>query len=301
MRDRLVTAGYLAAWRLVRALPEGLAERLFRSVADRAYRRDGKGVRRLRANLRRVVGSGASDADLAVLTRDAMRSYARYWMEAFRLPSYSPTDIDDRFTLERAELFAEHRAAGTGVIVAIPHSGNWDLAGAWVASQGNPLTTVAERLEPEGVFERFLAFRRGLGMEILPHVGGDRPAQQVLSERIAAGHVVALVADRDLTRSGVQVDFFGARAKMPAGPALLAVRTGAPLYTVVLHYDGPRHCRGRLIGPVPIPTQGSIAERVAAVTQSVADAFAAGIAAHPADWHMLQRLWIDDLDHAAAG
>lgn len=166
MKDRLVDAGFGLAWRAVRALPESAAERIFRRIADRVWRSDGDGVRRLRSNLRRVVGPDTPADELETLTRDAMRSYCRYWMETFRLPSYSRSDILQRFTLDGWEVFDEHREAGTGVVLAIPHSGNWDLAGAWVCARGWPLTTVAERLSVDGVYEKFLDFRRGLGMEV---------------------------------------------------------------------------------------------------------------------------------------
>ncbi|MGH8792185.1 MAG: phosphatidylinositol mannoside acyltransferase, partial [Stackebrandtia sp.] len=219
-----------------------------------------------------------------------------YWMEAFRLPSLSREQLLERFTLEGHEVFDVHRAQGTGVIVAIPHSGNWDLAGAWVAAKGWPITTVAERLKPAGVYERFLDYRRGLGMRIIPHSGGERSSRSILTEALADGHVVPLVADRDLSSSGVDVEFFGEKSRMPIGPALLAIRTGAPLYTVVLRNDGPRHVYGKMEGPIEVPAEGRMADRVSAVTQAMADAFAAGIATQPEDWHMMQRLWTADVE-----
>ncbi|CAM3255194.1 Phosphatidylinositol mannoside acyltransferase [Stackebrandtia soli] len=295
MRDSVIGFGYAAAWRLVRAMPESVAGALFRAAADRATRRNGASVRQLRRNLRRVVGPEVSNSEMDALVRDAMRSYARYWCESFRLPSYGRQDILDRFMLDGYEVFDKHRAEGTGVIMAIPHSGNWDLAGAWVTTKGYPLTTVVERLRPDSVFESFVEFRRGLGMEIVPHTGGERPARTVLAERLAQGHVVPIVADRDLSSNGVEVDFFGEKTRMPVGPALLAIRTKAPLYTVVVRNDGPHRGYGKVEGPIPIPTDGRLADRVAAVTQAMADAFAAGIAVAPADWHMLQRLWLSDL------
>jgi KDO2-lipid IV(A) lauroyltransferase len=177
-------------------------------------------------------------------------------------------------------------------VVALPHSGNWDAAGAWAAASGIPLTTVAERLRPEGLYEKFLAFREGLGMSIIPASGGGQPPMDVLVERIRAGHLVPLLADRDLSRRGVEVTFFGGRTRMPAGPALLALRTGAPLYVMSAWYEPDAAC-GRLIGPLAAPEGGTLVERVGILTQVVADSLAAGIAEHPRDWHMLQRLWLD--------
>ncbi|MCO1614083.1 phosphatidylinositol mannoside acyltransferase [Micromonospora tulbaghiae] len=289
----LTEAGFVAGWRLVRALPRPVAAAAFRMGADRAHRKDGGGTRRLRANLRRVVGPEMPDAELDALVRDGLRSYARYWMEAFRLPGLSRTDILAGFRLDGQELLAADVAAGRGAVVALPHAGNWDAAGAWVAATGWPMTTVAERL-PDGVYERFVGFREGLGMEILPNTGGPRPAFDVLVDRLRAGHVVPLLADRDLSARGVEVDFFGGRTRMPAGPALLAIRTGAPLYVASMWYEPDAACAS-IEGPLPLPDPDSapLDERVRAVTQRIADGLAAGIARHPQDWHMLQRMWLD--------
>ncbi|MEU8069784.1 phosphatidylinositol mannoside acyltransferase [Micromonospora sp. NPDC049151] len=289
----LTEAGFVAGWRLVRALPRPVAAAAFRMGADRAHRKDGGGTRRLRANLRRVVGPEMPDAELDALVREGLRSYARYWMEAFRLPGLSRADILAGFRLDGQELLAADVAAGRGAVVALPHAGNWDAAGAWVAATGWPMTTVAERL-PDGVYERFVGFREGLGMEILPNQGGPRPAFDVLVDRLRAGYVVPLLADRDLSARGVEVDFFGGRTRMPAGPALLAIRTGAPLYVASMWYEPDTACAS-LEGPLPLPDPDSapLDARVRAVTQRIADGLAAGIARHPQDWHMLQRMWLD--------
>ncbi|MET7471213.1 phosphatidylinositol mannoside acyltransferase [Micromonospora sp. NPDC005222] len=289
----LTEAGFVAGWRLVRALPRPVAAAAFRVGADRAHRRDAGGTRRLRANLRRVVGPQMPDAELDALVRDGLRSYARYWMEAFRLPGLSRAEILAGFRLAGQELLAADVAAGRGAVVALPHAGNWDAAGAWVAATGWPMTTVAERL-PDGVYERFVGFREGLGMEILPNRGGPRPAFDVLVDRLRAGYVVPLLADRDLSARGVEVDFFGGRTRMPAGPALLAIRTGTPLYVASLWYEPDAACAS-LEGPLPLPDPDSapLDARVRTVTQRIADGLAAGIARHPQDWHMLQRMWLD--------
>ncbi|GGK25603.1 phosphatidylinositol mannoside acyltransferase [Pilimelia terevasa] len=296
MSDRLTAWGYAASWRLARALPEPVAAAASRAVADLATRRGGRPVETLRDNLRRVVGAQVPGPALEHLLRCAMRSYARYYLEAFRLPALRPDQRRECFRLAGAVRLAADVAAGRGAVLALPHAGNWDAAGAWVAAQGWPVVTVVERLEPAALYARFLDFRRGLGLEILPLTGGDRPPLRVLVEKLRAGYVVPLLADRDLGGSGVPVRFFGGRARMPGGPAMLALLTGAPLYTVRMWYDaeGPA---GALEGPLPLPADGPRAQRVGRLTQEIADRFAAGIAAHPADWHMLQPLW----DDASAG
>jgi phosphatidylinositol dimannoside acyltransferase len=291
MSGRLTEWGYAAGWQVVRAMPEPVTAVAFRAGADAAYRRGGPAVRQLAGNLRRVIGPQASDTDLQQLVRAGMRSYARYWQEVFRLPSWSPAQVLRRFRLDGAHLLGEAVAAGTGAVVAVPHAGNWDAAGAWVAANGWPLTTVAERLRPEGLFERFLRFRRRLGMQIIPLQGGQRPPLEVLQKCLSQAHVVPLLADRDLSARGVPVRFFGGMTRMPAGPAILALRTGAPLYVVEMWYEPDAAC-GRLHGPLPLPTSGTRDDQVRSLTQQVADHLATSIAAHPADWHMLQRLWL---------
>jgi lauroyl/myristoyl acyltransferase len=280
---RVSDTSYATGWALVRSLPEGTARRLFDAGADLAARRGGKGVDRLRSNLARV----APDADLDELTRAALRSYARYWLEVFRLPVMSQaTIVAGMHTIGEPRARAAI-ASGRGVVFALPHSGNWDHAGAWFAATGVPFATVAERLEPESLYDRFLAFRASLGMEVLPLTGGERPPFDVLAERLEAGGTVCLMADRDLTPRGVDVEFFGATARMPAGPASLALKTGAALIPVHLAFR-PAGWQVMFYDEVP-PSD------VATMTQQLADCFARGIRQHPADWHMLQRLWLDDL------
>jgi KDO2-lipid IV(A) lauroyltransferase len=289
----LVELLYGAGWSVVKALPRSVVWPVFRAGADQAARRNGPGTQRLRRNLRQVVGPDVPESDLDDLVRKGLRSYARYWLDAFQLPRFSRAELQKRFDLANADKIGEAVDAGTGCIIALPHSGNWDMAGAWVCAQGWPITTVAERLKPEGVYRKFVAYRESLGMEIIPTVGGERAPLDVLTERLGHGRVVPLLADRDLSARGVEVRFFGGRTRMPAGPAMLALRTRAPLFVVSLWYDGP-DARGRLEGPVPLPSDGPLDTRVRMVTQDIADRFARGIAEHPEDWHMLQRLWLSE-------
>jgi KDO2-lipid IV(A) lauroyltransferase len=225
-----------------------------------------------------------------------MRSYFRYWCEVFQLPRMSTRQVVARMHVADEQLLRAAVAAGRGMILALPHMGNWDHAGAWLAATGVPFTTVAERLQPESLFERFVEFRESLGMEVLPLTGGERPPYDVLASRLRAGGTLCLLADRDLTSTGIEVDFFGAPARMPAGPAALAHDTGAALLPVTLFYPDRRQWGARIHPPVEVPPGGDRATKVQAMTQQVADAFAEGIREHPHDWHMLQRVWVGDLD-----
>ncbi|MFJ7198267.1 MULTISPECIES: phosphatidylinositol mannoside acyltransferase [unclassified Streptomyces] len=294
LRDRLTDGLYGLGWAAVKKLPEPVARTLFRAIADQAWKRRGKSVLRLESNLARVVPE-ASPARLAELSRAGMRSYMRYWMESFRLPTWSPERIRTSIEVADAHRLTDGLDTGRGVILALPHLANWDLAGAWVTTDLQvPFTTVAERLRPETLYDRFVAYREGLGMEVLPHSGGA--AFGTLARRLRAGGLVCLVADRDLSASGVEVEFFGDTARMPAGPALLAQQTGALLLPVTLGYDDTPVMKARIHPPVETPESGSRTEKTSSMTQALADAFAAGIAEHPEDWHMLQRLWLADLE-----
>ncbi|MET9363506.1 phosphatidylinositol mannoside acyltransferase [Streptomyces sp. NPDC006632] len=294
MKDRLTDALYGLGWAAVKKLPEPAATRLGRSIADQVWKRRGKSVLRLESNLARVVPD-ASAARLAELSRAGMRSYMRYWMESFRLPSWSRDRMANGFVPEDVHHLTDALASGRGVVVALPHMGNYDLAGAWVTSKLDiPFTTVAERLKPETLYDRFVAYRESLGMEVLPHTGGS--AFGTLARRLRTGGLVCLVADRDLSASGVEVTFFGETTRMPAGPAMLAQQTGAVLLPVTLWYDDSPIMKGRVHPPIEVPGTGDRASRTSSMTQALADAFATGIADHPEDWHMLQRLWLADLE-----
>lgn len=286
--ERAVTAGYLSGWRLVRLLPERQALALFRRVADEIHRRDGAGVRRLRANLARV-RPDLDDAALEELTRDAVRSYLRYWCESFRLPSWPTTDLVSRIRMVDERLLREALDAGRGCVVALPHMANWDWVGAWACAELAPLLTVAERLRPERLYDEFVAYRRSLGITILPLTGGD-PTLPRLESWVRGGGLVCLLADRDLSRSGVEVELCGTRAKVPRGPAVLALHTGAPLLPVTLHYDGDELVT--TIHPAVPHDHGPDGE--AAMMQKVADVFSGALREHPQDWHMMQRVFVED-------
>lgn len=293
-KDDAADAAYAAGWAVVKRLPEPLAKRLFERIADRAWRRRGKGVLQLERNLARVIGSDPGSAEVRALSRKTMRSYMRYWLETFRLPVMSEQRICDGMHVTGEKRIHENAESGRGVVIALPHMGNYDHAGAWLISIGHPLVTVAERLKPESLFERFVAYRESLGFEILPLTGGSASTFGTLARRLREGRVVCLVSDRDLTSTGVEVEFFGGAARLPGGPAALAVQTGAALLPVTLWFEGDGW-GARIHEEIPAPGTGTRNEKVQAMTQALADTFAEGIAAHPEDWHMLQKVWVEDL------
>jgi lauroyl/myristoyl acyltransferase len=257
LKDRLTDAGYGLGWSVVCRLPESWAQSAFRFFADLAWRRQGPGVHVLEGNLRRVIGKEAPGGQLRALSKEAMRSYARYWLEAFRLP-VMPVDrlVGGMRDTGHIRAAFEYLAAGRGVVFALPHMGNYDLAGAWIIAKGaGTITTVAERLKPESVYDRFVAFREGLGVEVLPASGGTSDAFGVLAQRLRAGKLICLVCDRDVTGRGLEVEFFGEKARMMGGPAALAVRTGAALMPVILWFEGD-HWGAHIHEEIPLPAEG---------------------------------------------
>jgi KDO2-lipid IV(A) lauroyltransferase len=236
----------------------------------------------------------ACPAELDALVRGGLRSYARYWQEVFLLPWADHAALVGRLdgAIDGVEHLDKALSAGRGVVVVLPHTGNWDLAGLWLVHQHGTFSTVVERLAPEELYQRFVDYRTALGFDIIPLTGAGNPIPRLL-RRLRAGGVVCLLGDRDLTGAGTNVEFFGAAARMPLGPARLAAATGATLLVIGSWFtsDGWGF---RIHPPVPVPDRTAVHR----ATQTVADYFALDIAAHPEDWHMLQPLWIDDLPAA---
>ena len=303
LSERLTGYAYQAGWTLICRIPASWGLRVFRAVADVAWRRQGPKVQVLEANLRRVLSyeqhsPNVDGKQLRALSRAALRSYARYWFEVFRLPVIPIERIMTgmHFNPEgEAELFANLKA-GRGVVIALPHMGNFEQAGAWVVKLGaGSFTTVAERLRPESVYEAFVRFRESLGMEVLP-LTGNQPPFGILSQRLRGGGLVCLVSDRDLKETGIEVEMFGEKARI-AATAALAVHTGAALMPAATWFEGD-DWGAHIYEEIPVPPDGTRAEKVAAMSQQLAHVFEAGIGEHPQDWHMLQRVFVADLDPA---
>ena len=301
-KDRVVGWGYGAAWSAVKLLPERAAYKLFDVIADRLWARRVGQVRQLEKNLLRVLGKDTPEPRLRAVSRLAMRSALRTYCEQFRAPAWSRERVTNSvdFPAEDIRILKEALASGRGTILALGHSGNYDHAGMWLINfTGEGFTTVAEHLKPESVGEKFLDYRRVLWMEVLPHDGGAS-VFGTLARRLRAGRIVALVADRDLSAGGVQVQMFGEATRIAAGPAALAVQTGAALLPVQLWYPAYGKMSIRVLPEIPVPAEGTRREKIAVMSQELADAYAEGIAAHPTDWHMLQKFFLADLDPAKA-
>jgi KDO2-lipid IV(A) lauroyltransferase len=280
---------YLFAWKIIGILPEKNAYKLANLVSDRIFRKNGKGVKRLRSNYKRVTPN-ISSSQLETLTRDGMRSYLRYWFDTFRLNKWSKSRIIETTFVVRENLLRDPIETKKGCIIALPHAGNWDHAAAYFCSTGIPITAVVEKLKPEAIFKKFLAYRESIGIEAISHKEKTIP---ILMERLNQGKLVALVADRDMSRNGIEVNFLGGIAKMPAGPAILAIKTGSPLVTAYIRYLD-KGIEITFDETIKLPVTDSEEEQIKIVTQSMADNFARRIKDSPVDWHMLQRIWVDE-------
>lgn len=280
---------YLFAWKLIALIPENSAYKLADYVSDRIYKKNGKGIKRLRGNYGRVMPEYSSQK-LEELTKLGMRSYLRYWFDTFRLSKWSKNRIISTTQVIRENLLRDPIQSKQGCIVALPHAGNWDHAAAYFCSTGITLTAVVEKLKPEAIFKKFLAYRESIGIEAISHKEKTIP---ILTERLQAGKLIALVADRDMSRNGIEVNFFGKTSKMPSGPAILAIKTGAPLITAYVRYTlgGIEIIFDETLKP---SNSGSEEEQIKIITQSMADNFAKRIKENPVDWHMLQRIWVDE-------
>lgn len=287
MIEKISYLAYLLGWWIVRSLPESVAYRLFAFIADLVGSRNGKSVQRLRSNLARVKPH-LSAAELNSLVVSAMRSYMRYWCDTFRIQNWSVDRIQSTVTTSNEDLLIGPMKRGEGVVIALPHSGNWDHAGAYFCSLGIPLVTVAERLKPEALFQKFLQHRESMGFEVLTL---DNRSFATLVKRAREKRLIALVADRDLSQSGIDVNFFNFPARMPAGPAVLHIKTG--IAVVVAHVSYTAQGIHIEFEAADIPATGSDEERIQAGIQNIARLYEKGISRTPEDWHMLQRIWID--------
>jgi len=243
-------------------------------------------------NLARVLGHAPDSPLVQAATRECFLLYGRYWYETFALRTMAWEEVERRFTVDGLEHAERALEAGRGAVMVLPHMGNWDAAGHWLAVKGYRMAAVAEELKPASVFDLFLRHRRALGMEIVPLTEGRRVGERLVT-LLAENTLLTLVADRDLTRRGVEVEMFGATRRLPAGPARLSLGTGSPLLVcAVFTTKEGWHCR--ISSPVEIERTGDMREEVAAATRVVAAGFERYIAAAPTDWHMFQPAWEED-------
>jgi KDO2-lipid IV(A) lauroyltransferase len=292
-----VYLGYRAAGALAEALPYPAAAALARTGGRVAAVTMPQRRRMVSRHQQRAAGGRLDQAQLDRRVRGTFDSYARYWLEMFRLPrEVRDGTVAAHFTIDGFEHVEHALAEGRGAIFALPHLGGWEWAGAWIAGLGHDLLCVVEEVEPPALFDWFVAQRRTFGLDVVP-LGPDVSTHVLKALR--DNRIVCLLCDRDLTGDGIEVEFFGERTTLPAGPATLALRTGAALLPVAVYFEGPRGHHARVQPPVPVVRQGRLREDITRITQDLARAFEASIGDAPEQWHLLQPNWPSDRDAAA--
>ena len=293
-RSPAARAAYLAyrsGGAVAQALPPRAARRMASTVSRAMWAAMADRRHLVERHMRRAVGTELSRARMRRLVRGVFASYAHYWVEAFRLPRETPESIAAGLTFEGLEHLRDAYDAGGGVILAAPHLGGWDFGGAWLAQAGFRPVAVAEVLEPPELFEWFVEWRRRLGVEI---VAADVDAGPALVRALKDGCTVGLVSDRDILGSGVEVEFFGEVTTLPAGPATLALRTGAPLLPCAIYYGGPSGHFAAFRPPLDATRTGRFRDDVRRLTQALAHELEDLIRRHPEQWHLMQPNWPSD-------
>jgi KDO2-lipid IV(A) lauroyltransferase len=292
---------WLVAWDVCRRLPGPLAFALGRLGGWLMRRTDARRRAALTANLAQVLGPATGERALRRAVARTFANYGRYWIEFFRMERLGKADVLARVTIDGKEHLDRALAGGKGVVIATAHIGNWDAGAAWLGAAGYPSAVIAEKVEPEALFDRFKRERERLGLEVVPLTRGH-DALAAIMRAVRQGKVVALLADRDLTRNGVPVEFFGRTAAIPAGPATLAVRAGAVLFAGVI-YQEPRRGRWHIVFRPPLypVSTGNVKADVAALTQRVAHELEELIRARPEQWFVLSPIWRDAVAEPAAG
>jgi lauroyl/myristoyl acyltransferase len=224
--------------------------------------------------------------------RRSFRAYARYWVEGGRLPAVPTDEVVARMVVERGyEHLQRAMSVGKGMILALPHVGSWEWGGTFLAAEGYPMMAVAERIEPPAFFDWLVAQRRAMGLAIVP-LGGD--SGSAVLRTLRRGGLVGLVCDRDIEGNGVPVAFFGETTTLPAGPAALALRTGATLCTAAV-YSGPgRGHTGVIMPPIDTTRRGPLRQEVGRITQEIARQLEQLILRAPEQWHLYQPNWPSD-------
>jgi KDO2-lipid IV(A) lauroyltransferase len=284
----LISFAYSIAWVGVKRIPEKFARIIFKKIADISYRRDITGVQQLRANLAFLLKLDNS-AELELLVRNGMRNYLRYWQDIFALPGWNRSTLNNRFEVKGQNNLDDALKQKLPLVTATPHMGNYDAGGYWYVNNFGPLVTVVERLKPESLYNKFVKFRNLLGVEVIP-TQGESDIFMKLLRSAKEGKMVALIADRDITKNGIEVTYAGAATSFPVGPAVLATTLKGLVLPLVTYYENNKIVLEFFPTLKPVENN-SKADNVKNITQNLANIFAQEIKKHPEDWHMLQKVW----------
>ena len=288
-----VTAAYKAGAAFSRSVPRPVADLTARALSRAAATISTERRMLVTRHLRRVLPD-LEGRELDRIVDETFVSYARYWVESFRLPQLTPEKVDFGLSMEGYRHIDDALGRGNGAIIVLPHLGGWEWAGFWFARVMNqPITVVVESVEPRALFDFFADFRRNLGMNIVPL--GPAAGGEIL-RALRANHVVCLLSDRDITGDGIELEFFGETTTLPAGPATLALRTGAALIPTAIYFEGRSGHFGYMQEPIVAERQGRLRDDVERLTVEVARRLEQLIRRAPEQWHMQQPNWPSDFD-----
>ncbi len=283
---------YGLSWFLVKRLPDRLTYLIFQKIADYSYKKDIKGVQQLRANLSFMLKLEPTSIDLEKLVKEGMRSYLRYWQETFRLPTWNKKYLEKNIRIKGKINLDAAQKSGKPLVTAVAHMGNWDAAGFWYTSNFGELTTVAERLKPESLFNKFVKFRNSFGIEIIP-TSGETDIFMKLIRRAREGRMIALVADRDISKNGVEINYGNSKTTFPVGPAAIVTAIDGLIIPMSSYYDFDNKLTFEFFPLLSPDHNKSKKANVLNLTQKLANIFESEIKKHPKDWHLLQRVWSD--------
>jgi len=296
-RTRFIYFRYRGAAAFLRAVPGPVGRACAGGVALVAWATGPRRRAVVASNLRRVLGPDAPPATLRRTVRRAYVSYAAYWSNASQLDARDPAVVGRRVVVRHPERFHDTLARGRGLILVLPHVGCWEAGAVWTASLGYPLMTVGEALEPPELFDWFVKTRKRAELTVLPP--GPATTAQLL-DHLRAGKALALVADRDVVGDGLRTEFFGAVTRVPAGPAVLALRSGAPLLPVAIYLEPRGRFTVEFSPELDTTRTGNFRSDVARLTRDMVAAFEQMIASRPEQWHVFQPAWPRD-DPEAGG
>lgn len=290
MKDRLAYFIYRAFVGVLGVLPEPVMRKVGTALGRLVWHIAPARRRLIQRHLRRILGK--SD-DIKARSKDMFASYGRYWAEVFWLRPHRIPSLVARVTVENETGMRAAFGQGKGMLLILPHMGNWEVAGAVARDLGMPVISAAENLPNPLITEWFVNVRKMAGMDIVLTGRGAR-ATGALMQRLKEGGTVALLADRDVTGRGIPVMFFGEETTMPAGPIALAVKTGAPVLVVGSYFEPGAGHRYVVSDPLPLPEVGTKEERIAAGVQLLAAALEERILRKPEDWHLFVPNWPSD-------
>ena len=292
MSEAIAYYSFSSAWAILKRTPEKQARKIFSLAADRSWKRNTPGVQQYRKNLERVLPDGTSKQALEKITRDGVQSYARYWCEMFQMPTWSDERVLSIVVKDLDIVTRELQSPPAPVCVG-PHSGNYDQAAAYVSLHYGAMCTVVERLKPYKLYDRFTKEREKYNMEVIP--SGAPDALDTLITRAKAGTLVAFTGERDLSKRGIEVEFFGEETRIPAGPALIAYEAKSKIIPASFYYNEDSKAACDVFDPIDIDFSLDKTTAVQKATQEWANQISVGIAENPQDWHMFQPLWLKDL------